>query len=183
MTDRTESQQVSLGQRLRQSREARGLSQQQVAEQLHLPLAVIIALEDERFEQLGAPIYVRGHLRSYLRLLELPQVLIEGALQKVGQAPPDLRTTTYTPRLRFLFDRYAMRAVYVDHPAGALGGDPACGAGRFAARYAFAGSGAADAVTQRVDRADPGARQQPRNGGRFAGAVLFHDPARDRCHA
>jgi cytoskeleton protein RodZ len=113
MNDRNDSQQVSLGQRLRQSREQRGLSQQQVAEQLHLPLSVVMALEDERFEQLGAPIYLRGHLRSYLRLLELPQVLVEGVLQQVGQAPPVLRTTTYTPRLRFLFDRYAMRAVYV----------------------------------------------------------------------
>jgi cytoskeleton protein RodZ len=113
MTDPIESERNTLGRRLSETREARGLSSMQVAEQLHLPHSVVEALEAERFEQLGAPIYVRGHLRSYLRLLDLPEVLLEGALQQVGQAPPVLRTTTHTPHLKYLADRYAMRAVYM----------------------------------------------------------------------
>ncbi|MCK7592976.1 helix-turn-helix domain-containing protein [Pseudomarimonas salicorniae] len=113
MTDPIDCERKSLGPRLREAREARGLSTLQAAEQLHLPHAVIESLENERFEQLGASIYVRGHLRSYLRLLELPEVLAEEGVRKMGEAPPALRTTTHTPRLKYLTDRYAMRAVYV----------------------------------------------------------------------
>lgn len=113
MTDQIDPERASIGQRLREARLSLGLTPQEVADQLHLPLAVVEALEAERFEQLGAPIYVRGHLRSYLRLLKLPEVLLQGALRQVGEAPPELRTTTHTPRLKYLVDRYAMRAVYV----------------------------------------------------------------------
>jgi cytoskeleton protein RodZ len=56
---------------------------------------------------------VRGHLRSYLRWLALPEVLVDSALKQVDANPPALRSATHVPHLRYLADRYAVRAVYV----------------------------------------------------------------------
>jgi hypothetical protein len=52
------------GGRLRHEREERGLTVQQVAEELKLDAAVIIALEQNDFPSLGAPVFARGHLRT-----------------------------------------------------------------------------------------------------------------------
>ena len=62
---------VSLGDKLRLAREQRSLSLEQVSEALHLDEEIIVSLEQGRFETLGAPVYVRGHLKTYARLLGL----------------------------------------------------------------------------------------------------------------
>jgi cytoskeleton protein RodZ len=56
---------LSIGQRLRAGRERSGLSVAAAAEKLHLDNRVIEALEADRFAELGASVYVRGHLRRY----------------------------------------------------------------------------------------------------------------------
>ena len=55
----------SIGERLRAGRERAGLSVAAAAEKLHLVLKVIEALEADRFAELGASVYVRGHLHRY----------------------------------------------------------------------------------------------------------------------
>jgi len=55
----------SIGERLRAGRERSGLSVAAAAEKLHLDSKVIEALEADRFAELGASVYVRGHLRRY----------------------------------------------------------------------------------------------------------------------
>jgi cytoskeleton protein RodZ len=60
------------GGRLRHEREERGLTVQQVAEELKLDAAVIMALEQNDFPSLGAPVFARGHLRRYATLLGMP---------------------------------------------------------------------------------------------------------------
>jgi cytoskeleton protein RodZ len=55
----------SIGERLRAGRERSGLSIAAAAEKLHLDNKVIEALEADRFGDLGASVYVRGHLRRY----------------------------------------------------------------------------------------------------------------------
>jgi cytoskeleton protein RodZ len=55
----------SIGERLRAGRERAGLSLPAAAEKLHLDPKVIEALEADRFAELGASVYVRGHLRRY----------------------------------------------------------------------------------------------------------------------
>lgn len=103
----------TLGQQLSAARESRGLSRHNAADALHLPLAVVEALESDRLDRLGAPVYVRGHLRSYLRLLALPAELADQALPQAVESMPALHTTVRTPTMKYLTDRYAMRAVYV----------------------------------------------------------------------
>ena len=79
---------VGCGEQLRQARQAAGLSLEEVAGRLHMPLQVVAALEEERWERLGAPVFVRGQLRSYARLLG---VNLDGLLQQARIAPVDPR--------------------------------------------------------------------------------------------
>ena len=91
---------ADLGDKLRITRERRGFSPEQVSEALHLDEAVIIALEQGHFETLGAPVYVRGHLKAYAQLLGLatdeflgsfpdadPETVVAPVLQRRGGAP------------------------------------------------------------------------------------------------
>jgi cytoskeleton protein RodZ len=61
----------SPGVMLRRRREQRGLSLQDVADEMHLDRWVVETIESDRFLALGAPVYARGHLRKYAQLLEL----------------------------------------------------------------------------------------------------------------
>lgn len=61
----------ALGAVLRAAREAAGMSEQQVADTLRLPTAVVRTLEANDFHSLPAPAYARGYVRAYARLLEL----------------------------------------------------------------------------------------------------------------
>jgi hypothetical protein len=63
---------LRLGARLQSGRERAGLTVIQAAERLHVDPHVIEALEGERFEELGASVYVRGHLRHYAELVGEP---------------------------------------------------------------------------------------------------------------
>jgi cytoskeleton protein RodZ len=59
-----------------------------VAGQLHLGAAVIGALERDDYSNLPPPAYVRGYLRSYARLLDMPEGMISDAYQRLQIATP-----------------------------------------------------------------------------------------------
>lgn len=59
------------GNRLRQCREERGLTQQDVFAQIHVPVQYIVALERGQLADLPAPAYTVGFLASYCEFLEL----------------------------------------------------------------------------------------------------------------
>ncbi len=61
------------GQRLKRGRELRGLSLADVAASLKLSLRFIEAIEQDRYDQLPEPVFVRGYMRSYARLLQLDE--------------------------------------------------------------------------------------------------------------
>ncbi len=75
------------GQQLRQARERQGLAIAQVAAELHLGENQIDALESERFELIGAPVFVRGHLRNYALLLKLDSEQLLGHMDSLGSVP------------------------------------------------------------------------------------------------
>ncbi|HEV2701633.1 MAG TPA: RodZ domain-containing protein [Steroidobacteraceae bacterium] len=88
-----------IGARLLAARERAGMSLVEAAELLHVDPGVLGALEGERFGELGAPVYVRGHLRHYAELLKLPATEVLGLYGASAQAgaPPDL---TRMPHVR-----------------------------------------------------------------------------------
>jgi cytoskeleton protein RodZ len=65
------------GELLRAGRDERSLTVQQVADELHLDVRLVQAIESNNFLALGAPVYARGHLRKYATVLGLsPEVII-----------------------------------------------------------------------------------------------------------
>jgi cytoskeleton protein RodZ len=83
----------SIGERLRAGRERAGLSMAAAAEKLHLDIKVIEALESDRFAELGASVYVRGHLRRYGDFVGEPGLELVNAYSARAEArppPPDL---------------------------------------------------------------------------------------------
>lgn len=71
------------GAQLRNARTARGLSIDDVARSLNLSPRHIAAIEDEDYQSLPAPTYVRGYLRSYAQLLELSPDKLVAAYQRL----------------------------------------------------------------------------------------------------
>jgi len=63
----------ALGARLAHAREARGMSARQAANVLKLSINYVEALEAGAYEKLPGTTYVRGYLRSYARLLGMPE--------------------------------------------------------------------------------------------------------------
>jgi cytoskeleton protein RodZ len=90
----------SIGERLRAGRDRSGLSVLAAAEKLHLDPKVIEALEADRFAELGASVYVRGHLKRYAEFVG------ETALELVNMynardarpSPPDLTQVPHPER-------------------------------------------------------------------------------------
>lgn len=112
---------LPLGLRLRRAREALGLSVAEAAEKLRLKSVIIEALEKEDFDTLGAAVYVRGYFNSYAKLVGVPTVLVESVFAQRSAPPPQLRTTARISHSRYLFDRYAKRAIYVVLTASIVG--------------------------------------------------------------
>ncbi len=74
--------QASLGTILQQAREAKGLSVGDVAKSLHLTPTIISEIEADRFAEIGSSTYVRGYVRNYARILDLPNSAILPGLEK-----------------------------------------------------------------------------------------------------
>ena len=101
------------GVRLKQAREAAGLSVHEVSSQLKMPVRVVEALESDDWTILGAPVFVRGQLRSYGRLLgvDIESQLAQSAVAPV--TPSVLVSHTHTPRYRRVVEQVARRGVYI----------------------------------------------------------------------
>ena len=91
MPDSNRDTALGLGERLRSARKARALTLEQAAFTLRLEASVLRALEDERYEALGAGVFVRGHLKAYARLLGLAEDVVLAAYRAAdpnADAPP-----------------------------------------------------------------------------------------------
>ena len=102
-----------VGTQLRSAREQAGWSHADVAARLHMQMRVVQALEQENWARLGAQVYVRGQLRSYLRLLKLPESLADAVPEAAESRPTPLQPRTYTPPMQRILTRTMGRAVYV----------------------------------------------------------------------
>ncbi len=80
-----------IGARLRGARERAGLTVAQAAQRLHVSSEALEALEAERFDALGAPIYVKSYLHRYAALLGESQEALDAQLASAAVMPaPDL---------------------------------------------------------------------------------------------
>lgn len=81
---------VGPGQRLREARQAAQLTLNEVASRMRLEPYVLELLENDRYEQLHGPTFVRGYLSGYARLLDLPERPILEAYERHDHRPPAL---------------------------------------------------------------------------------------------
>jgi cytoskeletal protein RodZ len=85
---------LTVAEQLRQAREARNLTVQQVVQITKIRTDHLAALEEGNFNVFSAPVYIRGFVRTYAALLKLdvPQIMAAldaelGATQKFAEPP------------------------------------------------------------------------------------------------
>ena len=101
------------GQRLKQAREAAGMSIDDVAARLHMPARIVRSLEAEDWSRLGAPVFVRGQVRSYSRLMGLVTAPMLEALDIGPVEPSRLLSRTHTPKAQWWAEQLGRRLVYI----------------------------------------------------------------------
>ncbi len=102
-----------IGERLRQARIRAGLTTSEVGAKLKMPTHAIEALEREDWARIGAPVFIRGQLRSYARLMELPGNAMVESVSTPAPRPAELVPRTFTPRMQRMMEQTARRLVYV----------------------------------------------------------------------
>ncbi|MBT9591049.1 MAG: helix-turn-helix domain-containing protein [Thiobacillus sp.] len=105
-----EGEEVSVGQVLREAREAQNITLEDVAMRLRLMHRQVEAMETDDFESLGQPVFARGFVRNYARLMGLqPEPLLarmEGAPAEpapVAPAEPPMPNSWLTSPWLILF--------------------------------------------------------------------------------
>ena len=90
----------SAGEMLAKAREQEQRSVKEIAHELHLDEWIIQALESDDFGRIGAPVFVKGHLRKYAELMEVPIDDLIAAYYRSENAPstPPLVATSAEPR-------------------------------------------------------------------------------------
>lgn len=87
------------GQRLKKARERAGLSITEIAEQLHLGEDLVEAMENDDHSKLPGPVFTKGYMRNYARLVNEPVDEVLESLPDSGVANeerPALRQFSYT---------------------------------------------------------------------------------------
>jgi len=86
--------QASPGEQLKREREAQGLSRDDVATALNLRPAVVVGLEEDRYDEVPIAAYRRGYLRAYARLLGIEErPILDAYTQRFGHEEPPQHTT------------------------------------------------------------------------------------------
>ena len=68
----TEQQCLFVGDSLKQARKSKQMEVEDVAQQLYINPSIITHLEEENYDQIGAEVFIKGHLKNYAQLLGLP---------------------------------------------------------------------------------------------------------------
>ena len=91
-----------LGELLRRERERKGLSVKQVMESTKISRRILVALEEGDRKNLPHPVYAKGFIRNYARLLDLNQAeVLEAVTQEFGveedEDRPSSRANSWRP--------------------------------------------------------------------------------------
>ncbi|MEM7562374.1 MAG: RodZ family helix-turn-helix domain-containing protein [Pseudomonadota bacterium] len=92
---------VGPGERLQAARIEQGLSVKDVANRMHLSTAILESIEENNFDEITAPIFVKGYLRAYARIVSLNE---DEMIQQYvdfysNEDPPITSTSNMAPEL------------------------------------------------------------------------------------
>jgi cytoskeleton protein RodZ len=84
--DKKEGRAATVGERLRATRTAKGLSLEQLSTELRIEARQLAALERNDFAQIGVPVFIKGYLKQYALRLGLDPAEIIAAYQAQDDA-------------------------------------------------------------------------------------------------
>lgn len=83
------------GERLQAARIKKGLSLEDVANRMHLSAGILEAIEENNFDEITAPIFVKGYLRSYARIVSLSEdEMIQQYVDFYSEEDPPISSTS-----------------------------------------------------------------------------------------
>ena len=83
------------GDRLKTARIEQGLSIEDVVTRMHLSVGILKAIEDNNFDEVTAPIFVKGYLRAYARIVSLDEdEIIQQYLDYYSDEDPPISSTS-----------------------------------------------------------------------------------------
>ena len=89
------SRSIGPGDRLRAARIDMELSIEDVATRMHLSIAILEAIEENNFDDITAPIFVKGYLRAYARIVSLNEdEMIQQYLNYYSEEDPPINSTS-----------------------------------------------------------------------------------------
>ena len=92
---------IGPGERLQAARIQKGLSLDDVAARMHLSNSILEAIEENNFDEITAPIFVKGYLRAYARIVSLDEDdMIRQYMEYYSEEDPPISSTgNVTPEL------------------------------------------------------------------------------------
>lgn len=110
--DRRSDDAERCGARLARARESAGITLEQASARLKMPVRVVRSLENDEWQS-EPSVFVRGHLRSYAKMLgvDIEQDLVRSGVNEVR--PAELVSHTHTPKYRHMFEQAARRGIYI----------------------------------------------------------------------
>jgi len=86
---------IGIGERLQAARIQQGLSVEDIATRMHLNAQIVKSIEDNNFDDITAPIFVKGYLRAYARIVSLDEEeLIQQYANYYSHEDPPISTTS-----------------------------------------------------------------------------------------
>lgn len=86
---------IGPGDRLQAARIQQGLSIEDVANRMHLSDSILVAIEENEFDEITAPIFVKGYLRAYARIVSLDEDdMIQQYLDFYSDEDPPISSTS-----------------------------------------------------------------------------------------
>lgn len=102
---------ASPGGLLRRRREKRALSVAEVAKRLHLDAGIIEALEKDDYARIASPVYARGYLASYARLVEADGERISALFDSIAPAEAPAIAPAVKPPMQVSSSHHGLRAL------------------------------------------------------------------------
>ncbi len=88
---------IGPGDRLQAARIEQGLSVEDVANRMHLSISVLESIEENNFDDITAPIFVKGYLRAYARIVLLSEEeMIQQYIEFYSDEDPPINSTSNT---------------------------------------------------------------------------------------
>ena len=92
----TNSGTMGPGDRLQAARIENGMSVEDIAMRMHLSVGILKAIEENNFDDITAPIFVKGYLRAYARIVSLSEdEMVEQYLNYYSDEDPPISPTSH----------------------------------------------------------------------------------------